>query len=226
MSRVSLPRCAAAEPCDGEQLPALLSRLENVRCDTAAAAKGQADKEWAREGLERGEGMPANPFLSSPRARGLGKSCVTLGAQSCLPFPAACPPPAPCPESSHIPRGLRAFPSSVERHSEWLGALFAPRQSCQQQGLSESIPQGHWGCIWAAWVGTESLLCCCRPDPAWPQGHGPCLGVPVTTCRAGEQGSVKPGRGFAASRLFGWCTTWVGLQRAPSCLPSNLWGQV
>lgn len=109
-----------------------------------------------------------------------------LGAQSCLPFPAACPPPAPCPESSHIPWGLHAFPSSVERHSECLGALFPPRQSCQQQGSLRASHRLHLGSL----AGTESLLCCC-PDPAWPQGQGSCLGVPVTTCRAGEQGSAK-----------------------------------
>lgn len=83
---MSLPRVAVAEPCDGEQLPALLSRLENVRCDTAAAAEGQADKEWAREGLEQGEGMPANPFLSSPRER--------LEARAVLPALSCCLSPS------------------------------------------------------------------------------------------------------------------------------------
>lgn len=55
---------------------------------------------------------------------------------------------------------------------------------------SQNIPQGYWGLCLGSLVGTESLLCCC-PDPAWPQGQGPCLGVPVSTCRAGEQSSVK-----------------------------------
>lgn len=46
---MSLPCLAVAEAFGGEQFPALLSGLENVRCDTAAAAEGQADKEWAQE---------------------------------------------------------------------------------------------------------------------------------------------------------------------------------
>lgn len=152
-------------------------------------------------GARGGDACKPFPLLSA--GRGLGKSLVTLGAQSCLPFPAACPPPAACPESSHIPWGLHAFPSSLEEHSEGLDASFPPGHSCHQQGLSESIPQGRWGLHLGSLAGTGSLLCCC-PDPTWPQGQGPCLGVSVTTCRVGEQSSVQqpPWKGFCSLLPF------------------------
>lgn len=63
---MSLPHLAVAELCGGEQLLALLSGLENVRCNTAAAAEGQADKEWARERVWN-EGRGCLQTLSSLR---------------------------------------------------------------------------------------------------------------------------------------------------------------
>lgn len=141
---MSLPRLAVAELCDGEQLPALLSGLENVRCDTAAAAEGQADKVGAGEGLERGEGMPTNPFLSM--ARGLGESCRMPGAH-------IRPPPAPCPVSPRVPQGLSAFPSSVENtYGGWM--LHFPQGSqglvyASSEGSLRASHGGPRGCVWA-----------------------------------------------------------------------------
>lgn len=227
VSRVSLPRLAVAEPCDGEQLPALLSGLENVRCDTAAAVEGQADKVGAGEGLERGEGMPTNPFLSM--GRDLGESSRMPGAQPC-------PPPAPCPVSPRVPQGLSAFPSSVKNHVGWVDASFSPRQPgtgvCQQRGLAESAPWETWRLCLGTLLGTGTQPCGCS-GPAWPQEQGPCPGVLVTAGRAWAQSCATshptnshPGKGSAASCLFGCCTMRVELQGAPGCLALHLRGQV
>ena len=227
---MSLPRLAVAEPCDGEQLPALLSGLENVRCDTAAAAEGQADKEWAWERVWS-EGRGCLQTLSSPlRGKGLRREPRSAGSAALR------APPAPCLAS--------------------LGACvyFQPRgEKRRVRGWVPHFPQSSWGPVHAtsegslrashggtrgAWgtrrlrlggpVGSGSQLCCCS-DPARPQGQGPCLGVPVTAGRAGAWGSAachptssRPARGCAASRLFGRCTVRVALPRAPRCLPVNL----
>lgn len=231
---MSLPHLAVAEPCDGEQLPALLSGLENVRCDTAAAAEGQADKEWARERVwSEGRGLPANRLLSA--GRGLGETHVMPRARSCLPPPAA----RSLPRVARCPSGF-ACVSRLRRETCRVGGCLVLPESARDWCVPPARarrehPTGAPGAAWGtrrlrlgSRVGAGSQLRCCS-DPAQPQGQAACQGVPVTTGRARAQhhptGS-HPGRGFAASCLFGCCRTGVGLQRAPSCLPVNLWGQV
>lgn len=239
---MSLPCLAVAELCDGEQLPALLSGLENVRCDTAAAAEGQADKEWARERVWS-EGRGCLQTLSSPlRGKGLrrephnARSAVLPVPSCCIPRSCSLPCVAPCPSE---------FVCVSQLHGETcrVGALFPQGSQRPVHATSEGLLRASHrdtGPAWGTWrlhlgslVDAGSWLCCCSSDPAQLQGQGPCPRVPVTTGRARVQGSAMyhptsrhPGRAFAASCLFRCLMTQYGLQRAPSCLPVNLWGQV
>lgn len=73
----------------GELLPALLSGLENVRCDTAAAAEGWADKEWARKRVwSEGRGclqtLSSPQFGKVPRRELCNTGSTALPAPSCI----------------------------------------------------------------------------------------------------------------------------------------------
>lgn len=73
-----------------KQLLALLSGLENVRCDTAAAAEGQADKEWAQERVwSEGRGC-LQTLSSSLHGKGLRRAPCNAGS-TVLPAPLLLP---------------------------------------------------------------------------------------------------------------------------------------
>ena len=228
---MSLPRLAVAEPCDGEQLPALLSGLENVRCDTAAAAEGQADKEWAWERVWS-EGRGCLQTLSSPlRGKGLRREPRSAGSAALR------APPAPCLASLGAcvyfqPRGEK------RRVGGWVGASFPPKQlgtsTCHQRGLAESIPRRHPGGVghpevasgrpcWL-WVPALLLLGPCSATgagtvPGGPRNRRQSWGVGLCRLSPHQQ---PPCKGLCGLAPFGRCTVRVALPRAPSCLPVNL----
>lgn len=127
---MSLSHLAVAEPCGGEQLPALLSGLENVRCDTAAAAEGQETKSGHGRGLGARGGDACRAFPNLSMGRGLGKSHGTLEAV----LPSSCS--LPC--VTLCPSGLLCI-SQLCGGTHWVAACLISLQA--NRDITESIPE-------------------------------------------------------------------------------------